>query len=252
MGGHDVKITILLLVVLLSGVRARAQDAQATTPKTQTASKSAARPKIKPETPHLEFVTEYIRELAAIQNIRESAEKDLKEDPQSAFSNGIHTGTMMQLELRSQIYQLKRMHLDDPFNTLIPSIAGFYQDKIELWQQLIDICSAFVGGPKDNVDYDKLVADMPKARARLDYIDKTLFEATPVIFTTLIDMRPDSRGHASHLLITKAEREDLIKTIDADFGPKLDDKNANFTISSAWVLKAGLQKDFKSSDDPWD
>jgi hypothetical protein len=93
---------------------------------------------------------------------------------------------------------------------------------------------------------------MPKARAKLDYIDKTLFEATPVIFTTLIDMRPDSQGHASHLLITKAEREDLIKTIDTDFGPKLDDKNANFTISSAWVLKAGLQKDFKSSDDPWD
>jgi hypothetical protein len=54
------------------------------------------------------------------------------------------------------------------------------------------------------------------------------------------------------LLITKAEREDLIKSIDTDFGPKLDDKNANFTISSAWVLKKGLQKDFKSSDDPWD
>ncbi len=122
----------------------------------------------------------------------------------------------------------------------------------KLWHQLIDICSAFVGGPKPNVDYGKLAADMPKIRAKLDFIDKALFEATPAIFMTLIDSKPDSKGNASHLVITKAERKDLIDKIDTDFGPKLDDKNANFTISSAWVLKKGLQKDFKSADDPWD
>lgn len=246
------KIALLLLVVLFAGVQTKAQGVEVSPPRPKAASKSAAHSAKKPETPHLEFVAEYVRELAAVQDIRESAEKDLKQDPQSAFSNGIHTGTMMQLELGSQINQLKRIHLDDPFNDLIPSITGLYQDKIDLWQQLIDICSAFVGGPKPKVDYEKLAADMPKVRARLDFIDKTLFEATPVIFTTLIDMRPDSQGHASHLLITKAEREDLIKKIDTDFGPQLDDKNANYTISAAWVLKAGLQKDFKSSDDPWD
>ena len=85
----------------------------------------------------------------------------------------------MQLELESQKGQLNRMRLDDPFNELIPSITRFYQDKIELWQQMIDICSAFVGGPKPNVDYAKLGADMPKIRARLDFIDKALFEASP-------------------------------------------------------------------------
>jgi hypothetical protein len=200
----------------------------------------------------LEFVTEYIRELAETQEIRDTAESDLTQDPQAVFSNCIHSSTLMQLELESQVGQLKRMRLDDPFGNLIPNIIGLYQDKIELWRQMIDICSSFVAGPKPNVDYGKLGADMPKIRAKLDFIDKGLFESTPLIFTTLIDMKPDSQGHASHLLITKAEREDLIDKIDTDFGPKLDDKNANFTISSAWVLKKGLQKDFKSSDDPWD
>ncbi len=65
-------------------------------------------PKKKPETPHLEFVTEYIRELAAIQEIRDSAENDQKEDPQTVFPNCIHSSTLMQLELESQVGQLNR------------------------------------------------------------------------------------------------------------------------------------------------
>jgi hypothetical protein len=247
-----VKTVILLLVALFAGVGAVAQDNQAAPPKTQGASKSATRSKNKPETPHLEFVTEYIRELAATQEIRDTAERDLAQDPQAVFSNCIHSSTLMQLELGSQVSQLKQMRLDEPFGKLIPNIIGLYEDKIELWHQMIDICSAFVAGPKPNVDYGQLGADMPKVRANLDFIDKGLFDATPLIFTTLIDMKPDSHGHASHLLITKAEREDLIKTIDTDFGSKLDDKGANYTVSSAWVLKEGLKKDFKSSDDPRD
>jgi hypothetical protein len=74
--------------------------------KPQAASKAATRPDNKSETPHLEFVTEYIRELAAIQDIRESAESDLKQDPEAVFSNCIHSSTLMQLELGSQISQL--------------------------------------------------------------------------------------------------------------------------------------------------
>lgn len=247
------KIIILLVAALFAGLPTEAQDAQAKQPRPEAAKKTVARPQTKPETPHLEFVTEYIRELAAIEQVRDSAESDPKQDdPQSTFTNAIHAGTLMQLELESQKRQLNRMRLDDPFNDLIPGITNFYQDKIELWQQLIDICSAFVGGPKPNVDYTKLAAEMPKIRAKLEFIDKALFEATPAIFTTLIDPKPDSKGNASHLLITKAERDDLIQQIDTDFGPKLDEKGANYTVSAAWVLKKGLQKDFKCSDDPWD
>lgn len=251
-GGHDVKIFILVLVALFAGVHAEAQDAPAKPLKPPAANKTVTHPEKKPETPHLEFVTEYIRELASIQEIRESSERDLKQDPSATFSNCIHMSTLMQLELDSQIGQLKRMRLDGSFNELIPTITGLYKDKIELWQQMIDICSAFIGGPKPNVDYAKLGADMPKIRARLDFIDNALFESSPLVFSTLIDMKADSKGHASHLLITKAEREGLIKQIDTDFGSKLDEKDANYGVSSAAILKAGLQKDFKCSDDPWD
>ncbi len=73
-----------------------------------------------------------------------------------------------------------------------------------------------------------------------------------MIFATLIDMKPDSKNHASHLMITKTGRERLTAGITTDFGPKLDEKHQDFTVSAASVIKGYLLNDFKCSDDPWD
>ncbi len=241
------KLSRLLLITLAAVVVHAQQKAPAT--------KAVAKP-VK-ETPHLEFVTEYIRELSAYEEIRvkgeqENAEAQKSGDGTDVFTSAIHTDTLFQLELRSEIAQLKSMRLNDPFDSLIPNITDFYAEKIKLWQQMSDISAAFLGGPKPGVDYGQFAAEMPKLRANLDYIDQTLFQAVPVIFTTLIDMKPDSQGHTSHLIITKAERQDLIEKLDTDFGPKLDEKGQNYGVSAASVLKTYLLKDFKSSDDPWE
>jgi hypothetical protein len=206
----------------------------------------------KPETSHLAFVKEYIRELSAIESIRASGEKDLRDKKSSIFSNSIHSGTLFELELRSQIGMLKSMNLKPPFEELIPNITVFYEHKIALWQRITDISSAFMEDPKPDVDYGKLLAELPKIRAQLDYIDHALFEVTPGIFATLIDLRPDSKNHASHLIITKAERAALIADLNVDFGSKLDQKDQNYTVSAAKVLKQYLLKDYKCSDDPWE
>ena len=206
-----------------------------------------------PETPHLAFVTEYVRELGAIEAVRAGGEQESaagKKD--EVFSNAIHTSTLIQLELRSQIGMLKGMRLKPPFDDLTKTITGFYEEKVTLHQSMIDIASAFVGGPKPDVDYGKLAAEMPKIRASLEFVDNAIFEATPLIFATLIDQKPDSRNHVSHLIITKAERTKLLGDIAARFGSKLDQKNQNTTVSAASVLRAYLLKEFKCSDDPWE
>jgi hypothetical protein len=211
----------------------------------------------KPETPHLAFVTEYVRELAAIENIPASALQELKQatklgvSDREALLNDVYTSTLIQLELRSQIAMLKDMHLNHPFDQLLPNLTGFYEYKIAFHQGLIDIFSAVLAGPKPGVDYGKLAAEMPKIRANLDSIDHSLFDATPLIFSTLIDRKPDSKNHVSHLIITKAERVKLIDDLTRDFGAKLDQKHQNVTVSAASVLKAYL-KDFKCVDDPWE
>ncbi|MBZ5702573.1 MAG: hypothetical protein LAN84_12085 [Acidobacteriia bacterium] len=206
----------------------------------------------KPETSHLAFVTEYIRELSAIENIRESGEQELKEDPNSTFSNMIHSSTLFQLELGSQIKMLKGMRLKAPHDQLIPNITAFYERKILLWKRMAEIGSAFIGGPKPGVDYSKLAAEMPEIRGQLDFIDHALFEASPWVFATLIDLKADSKGHASHLVITKEERAKLLDNLNTDFGTKMDAKVQNWTVSAASVLKGYLLKDFKSSDEPWE
>ena len=70
-----------------------------------------------------------------------------------------------------------------------------------------------------------------------------------MVFATLIDQKPDSNNHLSYLIITKSERAKLIHDIDLQFGDNLSNKDQNYTVSSASVLKAYLQKDYKCSDD---
>lgn len=205
------------------------------------------------ETSHLAFVTEYIRELARNEDTRASGEQEFKQGAKDeALRIGIHASTLIQLELRSQIRMLKGMRLKPPFDELIPDITGFYEHKVALHQRLIDISTAFLAGPKPGVDYGKLAAEMPKVRAELEYVDHSLFDATPLVFATLIDEKPDSKNHVSHLIITKAERAKLIDELTGGFGSKLDQKDQSFTVSAASVLKAYFLKDYRCSDEPWE
>jgi len=154
--------------------------------------------------------------------------------------------------LGSQIKMLRGMRLKAPHDQLIPNITAFYERKILLWKRMAEIGGAFIGGPKPGVDYSKLGAEMPELRGQLDFIDHALFEASPAIFATLIDLKADSKGHASHLIVTKEERAKLVDNLNTAFGTKLDAKDQNWSVSAASVLKAYLLKDFKSSDEPWE
>jgi hypothetical protein len=215
---------------------------------------TTARP-VKPETPHLEFVAEYIRELAEVERIRTAGEEENNQDKKDGklpFASAVHTSTLFGLVLESQAKMLKGMRLNAPSDELIPNITAFYERKIVLWRRMREISSAFIGGPKEGVDYSKLGAEMPEIRAELDFIDQSLFEATPLVFATLIDMKEDSKGHASHLIITKEDKARLISKLDDSFGAKLDQKDQNYTVSAATVLRAYLNKDFKCSDEPWE
>ena len=188
-----------------------------------------------------------------MENIRDSGEQELQQDPNSTFSNMIHSSTLFQLEIGVDIQMLKSMRLNPPFETFIPNIVEFEEHKIALWKRMTEIASEFIAGPKPGVDYGKLAAEMPQLRAQLDYIDQSLFhKCTPAVFEALIDSKPDSKGHTSHLTITKAERAKLLDDITADFGTKLDQPHPNYTVAAALVLKTGLLKDFKCSDEPWE
>lgn len=216
--------------------------------------KPAHSPTPKAETPHLRFVKAYVRELIEDEDLKVSGEKELSEakTPNEQFSAGIYFSKSTQLELRSQIAMLKSMRLNDLFDTLIPSLIGFYQRQIELHQKLIDISGKFMAGPKAGVDYEALAAKVPEIRAELDNVRKAVFEAAALVFMTLIDQKADSQGHVSHLLITKGEKVDLQDQLDIMLKDQPDKGDHDYYISAAMVLRGGLQKGHKCADEPWD
>jgi hypothetical protein len=219
---------------------------------------SAIGQEIKPvdETTPLAFATEYIRELAQNEDTRALLEQEYnkasKQGPQAAMREAIYVSTRIQLQLRDQIGRLKEIHLSEEFDFVVPGIIAFDEQKIEMHQRIVDIAGAFVEGPKPGVDYGKLAAEMPKVRAELDQTDHNLMEVAPAVLMMLVDQRADSKGNLSHLLITKTEAAKLLADLQIYFGAKLEEKNPPYLVGTAQVLKAGLSKQWKYADDPWE
>ena len=205
------------------------------------------------DTPHYDVVAEYIRSLGAIHRIQQTASKEFEDDkdnPTKKMMDAIRSGTRFKLELSSSIGALKRMTLKKPFDTLIPNTIFFYKKKMELYEEVIKISKNFVDTvPKPGVDYSKMTARMPEITASLEYIDESIFQSMVLVFALLVDEKPDSEGHMSHLNITKAQRQKLIDNINGLFGESLDKENKNWTVSSASLLKTWLLKDYKCIDE---
>ncbi len=208
----------------------------------------------KPETPHLSFVREYIRELTADEGLKTSGEREYSEakSDDERFSTSIYFSKSVQLELRSQIIILMGMRLASPFDTLLPSLIASYKRQADLHQRLIEISSKFIAGPNTGVDYSALAAEVPQLRAELEDAQKTTFDAAALVFMSLINMKPDSLGHVSHLIITKAEKTDLMEQLDILLKDEPDKGDHDYYISAAMVLRGGLLKGHKCSDEPWE
>jgi hypothetical protein len=204
------------------------------------------------DTPHFDVVSEYIRSLGTVHNIQLASKKEMAEDKDNLIGrlmSGIRSSTRMKLELSTSIGALERMTLKEPFETLIPTTIHWYQEKIKLHDETISIAKAFISGPKPGVDYSAMTARMPEITANIEFIDESIFKSMVLVFALLIDMKPDEKGQMSHLNITKAQREKLINDINTSFSSSLNEKNKNWTVSSAALLKAYLQKDYKCIDE---
>jgi hypothetical protein len=213
-----------------------------------------AKPKAKlKDTPSYDIVAEYIRSLSAVHYIQQSATKELQEDRDDQVKmmmNSIRNFTRLKLELNASIGMLKGMTLKrQQFDQLIPMTISFYKEKIKLYDEAIKIAKEFVvTTPNPDVDYTKMATRMPEITANIEYIDESIFQSMVLVFGLLIDEKPDSTGHMSHLNITQEQRQTLIDRINNAFGESLEKENKNFTVASAALLKAYLQKDYISLD----
>jgi hypothetical protein len=203
------------------------------------------------DTPHLEIVSEWIRELTAFHEIYTKAVSEGKEGGDKIL-DGIRHGTRMKLELQTSVHQLKKMKLiNKPFDGLLPMVIIAYQQKIELHTEANGILKKFIA-PKNDIDYVKLVARMPEITATLEAIDKSLLNCAVLFFALLVDEKTNSKGQSDHLVITKAERKILLDRLELYFGDSLTSGGQNYNISTASVFRNHLLGAWKSADEPWE
>lgn len=205
------------------------------------------------QTSNYDIAAEYVRDLAVINDIQSAAKKEAKQtkNPTQTFVNNIRTGTKIKLELQAAVGRLSAMTPATEAQASVDFLVGSYKLQIGYHDRLIDIGTEFLSGPKPEVNYGALTAEVPKISATLGEIDKSIFELANLIFAQLVDLRPDRDGHVSHLTITKAQRQRLIALIDSRFGASLQDQNSSWVVSGAWLMRSNLLKDFKSADEPW-
>jgi hypothetical protein len=198
------------------------------------------------------FANEFVRELASTQKIREIWAKDNAQDHSASDSmqTSIRTSTRAILELQASNNILEGMHLDAQVDAARTTLLEINRRKIEGHKEQIASASAMIGGPKPGVDYEALIARAPQLTATNDYLDETTFDVAKVVCSSLIDLRADSQGHASHLIMDGSQQQQLIRTIGTIFKSTVKDKDRNYTTSAAWLVNDVIS-DHKSSDDPW-
>lgn len=207
-------------------------------------------------TPPLDVLREFVREQVETKFNQDLASSELSSIPQDdrrqQMAAIVRNGTRVKLRLSATIGRLQQMQLQEPFDTLIPSLITWQERKRDLHDEMVTTAKTFMEGPKPGVDYKKLSARMPEIRALLEYADESIFKITPMVFMALISQRPDSHGNASHLTITRKQANEVLADLQRYFGASMDAKEQDWATSSASVLRTYLRdKGFKFSDDPW-
>lgn len=204
------------------------------------------------ETTPYQFVSAYLYELGTLEDERAKGEKDIANHP-GDMASCIRNFEAIGLELDAAANNLGTMkiHTGSEADVAPQYIANFLIQKREAINRLTKICAQMIQGPKAGVDYGPIAAEAPKITAKIEHLDKTMFQMAPIEFATLIDMKADSKGHANHLVISRSERDNLLKTINNYFGEKIKSANPNYAVSTADFFRTKLNE-FFCSDDPWE
>ncbi len=199
----------------------------------------------------LDFVTAYVRAMSTTEDIRLDALAEAETGTnQDKMASCIHNSTLQQLEFSGDANMIATFKLTGTSKDTPNLLLNYYVKKGELYSKIEKICQVFLEGPKPGVDYGRAATELPKLRAQMDYLDKNLLTMAVLVFSTLIRETPDRQGHMSRLIITHKDRDELVNEIDARF-QNLDAKDANYTVSSAYILKYYLtKKGYKLADDP--
>ena len=197
----------------------------------------------------LQFVTEYVDELAEVERIRVDEEQALKAPNADMVSICVESGDRYRRELGQQVARMRSLRIPPPSQDLPEKIAHLYSRKLKLYQEVIAACSALKGRSAGDINSLEAMAAVAKYDARVDQIDRELFRSASAVFWTLLQQRTETREHPSRLIITTTQKANLLRQIERDFGAALQDEQQTYLVNAGSVIHDYL-KSHKASDEP--
>jgi hypothetical protein len=200
------------------------------------------------------LVQEFVREMEVLYRLQETAKKEFAEDGSETgkrLMTAIRVGTRTVFEMNDSINRLNIIKVDGRWAEFRDMLAQLHQRRIVTVQEMNHGAKMLLAGPEPGVNYGKLTARAPELTAQVEEIDKTIFNMAQAMFFALVDdARVGADGNLHHLILTKKDRTNMVQLIDKAFGPTLEDNNATYIVSSAWVIKYGLtQPHYKAADE---
>ena len=207
-----------------------------------------------PKAERIALVREFLGEIEGLYDIQQTSNKETAEDPSATgkLMTGIRVGTRTLLAMNEDISRLKMMNVPPNAVKFRDLLIAMHQQRISLVAELTRGAKTVLAGPQPGVNYGALVARAPELTAEVEAVDKNLFTMSQAMFFMLVDDgRIGSDGKLHHLLITKKQRASILHEINTAFGANVDDKNATYIVSAAWVLKEGLTRPiYQAADEP--
>lgn len=197
----------------------------------------------------IRFVTAYIRHIDNFEDLRAKSIAEASNTPQGQVVDCVREMTRFQLELNSYIRELEGIKLEGQFKEMPGLVQGVYRKRADLYGKMGKACEIVLRQQKPGFDYGGLAADTSKVTAELDFTDQSMFKFSPAVALTLVDTSRKNDGKFEHLIVTRAERDDLLVTINRITG--INAKAPKYGPAAALMIREILTgKLYRAKDEP--
>ncbi|MEP6884659.1 MAG: hypothetical protein ABJC66_07920 [Gammaproteobacteria bacterium] len=194
------------------------------------------------ETPPLQFVSEYLREFSAIERIRLAEEQELQAARQSMLAICIESGNRYRREIAQQTARMQEMTVLPPSQALPARLVELYGQKLELYTEVVNTCTALKANASTSVGYLEVMSVVSQYSAKVDAIDRSLFNTSTDAYSTLLKMEQGPHDFPRRLGITTAEKQTLLRQIDREFGAELQEDQQTYLVNAATVIRNAIRK----------
>jgi hypothetical protein len=143
---------------------------------------------------------------------------------------------------------MQSLSVPPPSQALPAQLVQLYGQKLELYTQVVNSCTALKAGANGSVGYLEVMSVVSQYSTKVDSIDQSLFKTSTDAYSTLLNKGQGPQDSPRRLGITTAEKQTLLRQIDDDFGAELQDAQQTYLVNAATVIRNAIRK-HKASDE---